>query len=253
MIKELWYWLNNRQYRQSHIDTLELHSQYFRNLDMANRKRFLGRLQVYLDHTDFVTEPGYRIESDIKVAIASAFIQLTFGLQKFIPREYQEIFVAPRPYTYRGMDKSLSGDVNTVLKRISLSWPCVERGFEIPDDALNIALHEFAHCIMIENISGPVPGLYFNRKDWNQLMLIGRNKISRMNNGEEMTLREYGGTNTMEFFAVSIEHFFERPEHCRDNLPQLYSHLCLMLNQDPINGTDPVINKSTNWLSRFVS
>jgi MtfA peptidase len=129
----------------------------------------------------------------------------------------------------------------------------VERGFEIPDDALNIALHEFAHCIMIENISGPVPGLFFNRKEWNQLMQIGRDKMNSINKGEIITLRKYGGTNTMEFFAVSIENFFERPEHCRDNLPQLYSHLCLLLNQDPIIASDPVIKKSTHWLRLFGS
>lgn len=47
-------------------------------------------------------------------------------------------------------------------------------------------------------------------------------------------LRSYASTNQQEFFAVCVEHFFEASKSFRENLPQLYSHLCILLNQDPL-------------------
>jgi hypothetical protein len=37
-----------------------------------------------------------------------------------------------------------------------------------------------------------------------------------------------------EFFAVSVEHFFEDPSGFAKELPLLYQHLCVLLHQDPL-------------------
>ena len=39
----------------------------------------------------------------------------------------------------------------------------------------------------------------------------------------------------MEFFAVAVEHFFEAPAEFHKELPDIYNHLCVLLNQNPLN------------------
>ena len=48
-------------------------------------------------------------------------------------------------------------------------------------------------------------------------------------------LRGYAFTNFHEFWAVSVEYFFENSQGLKDNLPQLYTILCDTLNQDPLD------------------
>ena len=48
-------------------------------------------------------------------------------------------------------------------------------------------------------------------------------------------MRAYGGRNMHEFFAVCVEHFFEAPVEFKNRLPDIYNHLCFLLNQDPSN------------------
>jgi MtfA peptidase len=47
-------------------------------------------------------------------------------------------------------------------------------------------------------------------------------------------LDTYGATDPAEFFAVSVEAFFERPRALRARHPRLYAELQKYFNQDPI-------------------
>ena len=47
-------------------------------------------------------------------------------------------------------------------------------------------------------------------------------------------LRNYAFTNMQEFWAVSLEAFFESPAELKANMPELYGTLCDILNQDPL-------------------
>ena len=49
----------------------------------------------------------------------------------------------------------------------------------------------------------------------------------------EHYLRAYAFTNEYEFFAVSIEHFFEDPKGMKAAHPDLYDCLKKLINQDP--------------------
>jgi Mlc titration factor MtfA (ptsG expression regulator) len=55
-----------------------------------------------------------------------------------------------------------------------------------------------------------------------------------MQEGEKNLLGEYAATNYHEFWAVSVEVFFENPVRFRHELTTLYEALAKTLNQDPI-------------------
>jgi Mlc titration factor MtfA (ptsG expression regulator) len=45
----------------------------------------------------------------------------------------------------------------------------------------------------------------------------------------------YGSSNKAEFFAVTSEYFFNRPELFKESHPELFDLLCLIFNQNPLN------------------
>jgi Mlc titration factor MtfA (ptsG expression regulator) len=47
-------------------------------------------------------------------------------------------------------------------------------------------------------------------------------------------LDTYGATNPAEFFAVSVEAFFEQPRALRAHHPKLYAELQTYFQQDPM-------------------
>ena len=55
-----------------------------------------------------------------------------------------------------------------------------------------------------------------------------------MKAGETNILNPYAATNCQEFWAVCIEIFFERSVGFSTQLPELYSALCTLLNQNPL-------------------
>jgi Mlc titration factor MtfA (ptsG expression regulator) len=52
--------------------------------------------------------------------------------------------------------------------------------------------------------------------------------------GVPSLLDTYGATDPVEFFAVSVEAFFEQPHALRAHHPKLYAELRNYFHQDPV-------------------
>ena len=57
----------------------------------------------------------------------------------------------------------------------------------------------------------------------------------------------YAETNLQEFWAESVELFFEKPFDFNSHYPNVYKALKLLLNQDPLNKTFPVIENNLSF------
>ena len=55
-----------------------------------------------------------------------------------------------------------------------------------------------------------------------------------MQAGGNNMLDRYAATNYNEFWAVSVETFFEKPFQMKQEMPVLYRGLCQLLRQDPL-------------------
>ena len=76
-------------------------------------------------------------------------------------------------------------------------------------------------------------------RDWEKQAIIEWKKGKH--NGEH-ALRDYGYENLFEFFAVSVEYFFERAAALQAAAPQLYFDLQKLLRLDPMNHLDPILH-----------
>lgn len=218
------------------------YSSYFRRLNESSRERFVNRLATLLQHLEFESQ---HMDSDVsmemKLVIASAQIQLTFGLDSYLPKSFDKIVVLPSAYRISSHDKPLIGHVDPKRSMIYLSWEDVQHGFAIEDDAINVALHEFAHWLELESRRLEVDESLLCKFEFSDWRKEAQRKLIRIRANEHVFLKDYGGRNMLELFAVCVEAFFERSSAFKVKLPKLYQPMVELLNQDPSNGDDPLI------------
>jgi hypothetical protein len=110
------------------------------------------------------------------------------------------------------------------------SWKDFQLGNQVPDDKINLGLHEFAHALRFNGVNGNETDYFFENYFKRWLACAGR-EFSKMRKGNPSILRKYGSVNINEFFSVVVETFFEKPSEFKANLPELYNQTSIILNQ----------------------
>jgi Mlc titration factor MtfA (ptsG expression regulator) len=112
---------------------------------------------------------------------------------------------------------------------IRLSAKYLNEGDNVSTDGLNLAIHEFAHAVMMELFVGNErEGFFDNYVQFKDCALKNLDYCK-----EKALFRPYAYSNDQEFFAVVSEVFFEEPLTLKGNVPELYEALCKLYNQQP--------------------
>ena len=142
------------------------------------------------------------------------------------------------PHVWEEGTVSRLGETGRRMGSLVLAWAAVKHGAADPSDGKNVVLHEFAHQLDFENhATDGVPGLATREQQlvWSEVM---RSEFASLRaadeNGIPTLLNTYGATDPAEFFAVSVEAFFERPHALRNRHPKLYAELQSYFNQNPV-------------------
>ena len=218
---------------QQYNDWLQEHNFYYRNLNGAGKKRFLQRTVEFMRSKRFIyhdLEP----EEKIELLVSSAAIQITFGLDQYLMEYFRKIHILKNDYLYGLYNRPFMGHVNS--DGIFLSWNNFISGYENYSDANNVGLHEMAHALAYENfMTGDDNGEAAFQRRFAVFSKTARPIFNKMKEGETNFLDQYASTNYQEFWAVSIENFFEKPALFKSAMPKLYEELCYLLNQDPLS------------------
>ena len=130
------------------------------------------------------------------------------------------------------------GETGRRMGSLVLSWGAVKHGAADPSDGKNVVLHEFAHQLDFENDAADgVPGLATREQQlaWAAVMRAEFASLRAADESGIPTLLDtYGATDPAEFFAVSVEAFFEQPHALRAHHPKLYAELRKYFQQDPV-------------------
>jgi len=210
------------------------------NLSLENKLIFKRRLLIASATLDFTPNSFPKVTNEMIVLITSALVQITFGLKNFKISRFRNIIVVPHNYNFLHF-QNLLGHVDYEEKCIVLSWPSVKKGYIIPDDAMNVALHEIAHALQEENRYRVLFNKFFENNKMDAWKAEAAKKLMVIRKGKNTFFKDYGGINMLEMFSVSIETFFEQPEEFKKNLPVLYAKVSELLNQDPIRKENPVL------------
>ena len=176
--------------------------------------------------------------------VGCAIIEITFGLEKYLPERFTKIVIKPRRYMYPGYGEPFLGHIDYAHSMLFFSWPDLKDGYLVPDDALNVALHEMAHVLEAEDKYNELFERFFDTVDWDKWAALAFEKMKTIRNRDNTFLKNYGGQNMKEMFAVCIETFFEQPAEFKENLPELYQTLVNLLKQDSLIIGDPVLGRT---------
>ncbi len=207
-------------------------SSFFKALSPEARKIFLRRCIKFNSSTRYIGMEGLTVTDEMKWRFAATAIQITFGFKNFSLSHYHTIKVFPETFYSRLHDRYLKGGASTG-GTLFFSWSDFVAGFDDPSDRYNLGLHEMAHALRLQLLHGTdFDQKFANYSDhWED---IARPEFESMIDNESPFLRSYAAVNMEEFFAICVEHFFEVPVEFKKHLPDIYNHLCYLLNQDPL-------------------
>ncbi|MFN5324677.1 MAG: zinc-dependent peptidase [Bacteroidota bacterium] len=231
------------------LKVLLVHNSFYRSLDKQGKQKMLDRCARFAMQKRFLGSNDFVVNGEMVALISATAVRLTYGLDRFDLPHYHTIRIFPSTFFSPFHKRDLKGGASA-KGILFFSWSDLVQGESIENDRINLGLHEMAHALRMELRYGSGADRrvadYFD--SWFQIAFA---EFQRVREGDESYLRDYAGTNVEEFFAVCVEHFFEDAEHFCKELPDVYAHLCLLLNQDPLNKTNGYAFDRELVLSRF--
>jgi Mlc titration factor MtfA (ptsG expression regulator) len=169
----------------------------------------------------------------MKVMISACAAQLLLGFPELVLEHFERIIIHPDTYRSASSGRMHQGEVRPQSGVIMISWQDFLYGYAHTRDAHNVGLHEMAHALWFENKIENGEHNFLHPELLQDWIDHADAEIERIRSGKSRLLRSYAGTNQAEFFAVSVEYFFEQPKAFKEDLPELYATLSAMLRQDP--------------------
>lgn len=216
---------------QEYTTIIELYIPYFNTLRDTDKKRFIQRTWYFRRSKNFHFVDMAE-QKEIPILISAAAVQLSFGLKKYRFTFFKNIYIMPDAYSYENAKELYIGHVSP--KGIFISWKHFLQGYANASDNVNVAIHEMAHALQYDCFMDHAAVDMEFRADFQNLPPVYGPALAGMVVQHRSYLRPYAYTNIQEFWAVSVEAFFENPRALKDNMPGLYSVIGEILNQDPV-------------------
>jgi len=222
-----------RPFPEAWREVLETHVRFYRLLDPGGRRRFERNLvRILVDH-DFEAVAGAELDDEVRVLAAAGGAVLIHGMDGVSLPTTRTVLIYPDHFD-DGYDVAREADILGQVHRqgpIIFSLRALRQGWAGGRDGVNVALHEFAHVLDLEDgFADGVPALAVGRiAAWDALI---REELERVRRGRS-ALRPYAGTNQAELFAVAVEVFFERPEQLARSHRELFQALEALFGLDP--------------------
>lgn len=206
---------------------------FYDRLPEKLKAKFLMRVRRFVAGKTFEGREGLEVTEEMKTWVAASAVQLTFGLDSYLLNHFKKIILYPQEFYNSRNDAIHIGETNT-RGVIVLSWNDLLNGYSNPSDNFNVGLHEMAHALELQLLLKDDYDFFFGNYYY-KWSLITEEEFRNIESERASYLRQYAGSNKREFFAVCIEYFFESPGDFRQKLPEIYYHLSILLNQDPLH------------------
>ncbi|MCI5074390.1 M90 family metallopeptidase [Oricola sp.] len=218
-----------------------------RKLPPELRRKLEGKIRLFLHQISFVGLGELEMTDDIRLSVAAQACLLVVNTDTWYENLYT-VLVYPDAFTSRLKEQ----DGYVVTERnvgrlgeswsrgpVVLSWADVEHGAADTRDGQNVVFHEFAH--QIDDLSGhtnAIPILAKGQKfvDWERAFVTAYDRhVRNVEHGARTVFDAYGATSHVEFFAVAVEVFFERPAALKHEAPDVYTQLAILFRLDPVS------------------
>ena len=204
---------------------------FYYGLSKEEKTQFETAIHYFLSHTK-ITGVDTIVEDLDKLLIASAAVIPIFYFKDWKYKNLEEVLLYSdsinMDFESTGdADRNILGMVGTgpLEGSLLLSKHALRQGFQNKTDKHNTAIHEFVHLIdKSDGDTDGIPELLLDKKyvlPWINLMYEQMQAITK----NKSDIDSYACTNKAEFFAVTAEYFFERPQLLKDKHPELFEIL----------------------------
>lgn len=208
-------------------------SYFYHQLSSEEQHLYLKRVWMFYHVKQFEARGFTEVSFHMKVIIAAYAAQITFGFDTIRLQHFRSVIVYPGVYYSTITEKYHKGETHRD-GAIVFSWSDLRDGHNNPKNGINLALHEFAHALRLENLTPDDEYLFLSKPHLNRFDFLATAHIERMQFKKDVLLREYAATNVQEFFSVCVENFFERPDLLQEHYSELYALLVEILRLDPL-------------------
>jgi len=205
----------------------------YHKFDAVQKRRFLRRFAWLKSKKKFIFYGAITNPEEVKAYIVSSAVLLTMGMKGYqYRRSVRRIVVYPSKYYSRIRKTHHLGEYNPRLKILVFAADALKEGFEIPNDGINLGIHEFSHALCYEmKPSGHWENKRF-RYGLKRLRGFLKDKKAVQRLSSEAFFRNYAYENVFEFFAILTEYFVEDPKKFQALYPELYRTIQVMYNVD---------------------
>lgn len=208
---------------------------YFEQLNSQLQETFIERLQAFMQQKIFIihAKEGYK---EMPVLLSAAAIQITFGHDNYLLPYFKYLQIHPEEYFAKNSIRVLAGHVHS--NSITVAFNHLLKGYEDYTSGCNVGLHEMAHAlyyqeIIINKSSNENFEYYFQRIMQEGNELYEQRHLNKL-------YSDYAFKELQEFWAESVELFFERPTDLENHFPELFVFMKNILNQNPKQAKFPL-------------
>jgi Mlc titration factor MtfA (ptsG expression regulator) len=211
---------------------LEERYDHYHRLPPGLRRRFEQQVALFLAEKRIT---GVEVEAslELRLLVAASAATLTAAWEGDHWDHLAEVLLYRQDFgrDYSFDEDDLSGQAHP-WGTVILSVPALEESFDFPDDGFHVGIHEFAHLLDVDQtrFDGVPRGLdAARRREW--LEVVDK-EMDRLRRGKSV-LDSYAAEDPVEFLAVAVETFFERPLALRQRHREVYAILRDYFGQDP--------------------
>jgi Mlc titration factor MtfA (ptsG expression regulator) len=223
-----------------------------RRLPPELRQRLEGKMNLFLEQVSFHGIRGLEVTEEMELSIAAQACLLIVNTDMW----YDNLrTILLYPGAFKSRQSRHSGFVVTEKEIVRtgeswnrgpviLSWAHSMAGSLNDHDGHNVVLHEFAH--QIDDMSGhlngiPLLGREQSFAEWERVFLNAfETHVRAVERGHKTVIDPYGAEGYEEFFAVSVEVFFERPRALKEEAPGVYEQLSRLFRLDPVTWSQTI-------------
>jgi len=204
-----------------------------------------GKIQAFLNQVEFTGCNGLEVTEEMRFSIAAQACLLIVNSDTWYDHLHT---ILVYPGAFKSRHASRSGYVVTERETVRtgeswsrgpviLSWAHAQQGALNTKDGHNVVFHEFAH--QIDDLSGytdGVPNLAESQSfaKWEHVFVHAHKRhLQHVQAGRKTVIDAYGAEGHEEYFAVTVELFFERPTALKREEPAVYEQLAKLFRLDP--------------------
>lgn len=208
------------------------HITYFYDLSYNQKINFIKRVHRFIQSKKF-HYIGLEPKEEIPILVGASAVQVTFGLDNYLLDHFKNIYILADAYRMDTDEELYIGHV--APDGIYFSWKHFLFGYSDNTDNVNVAVHEFSHALLYNNFFAQYGNDQQFRLNYEKFSTTTGPILADVITKRRSYLRSYAFSNLHEFWAVSVEAFFENPAGLKMYMPDLYEALCRVLNQDPLS------------------